>query len=270
MHGLGNDFVVIDGRSDGFFSSGPSASEQSAFAKTICDRRTGIGADGVLVLLQGSKQLQMLILNSDGSEAAMCGNGVRCFALFMDDLGLVVNKSATIEVAGANIDFQILGPEIVKVGMGMAALNRGQIGMTGDPPSRFIEQRVDKYVGTAISMGNPHLVIFVDSLEDVDLAVEGPRLEVNSLFPDRVNVHFVQVIRPDRLRMRTWERGAGATLACGTGASASVHAGVCTGRAEPKATVELPGGELVIEISKDGNTWMTGPAKRVFSGEWSA
>lgn len=272
-HGLGNDFILIDNRS----SSEPVVTQEQAIE--LCDRHFGIGADGVIFALPGqdSSDYTMRIFNSDGSEPEMCGNGIRCLAQFLD--GLESNKSKIVKyrihtLAGI-ITTQIASDGQVKVDMGVPRLLAAEIPTTlslGN--NKVIDQSLEvagqPWSVTCVSMGNPHCITFVEDVAAVSLEIIGPQFEHHSVFPQRTNTEFIQVVRRDYLKMRVWERGAGATLACGTGACASLVAGVLTGRCDRIAVVELPGGCLEIEWSDlDQKLYMTGPAQRVFAGKLS-
>lgn len=270
--GLGNDFILVDNRRQ----SQPCLSPEEAVA--LCDRRFGVGADGVIFLLPGQEgaDFSMRLFNSDGSEAEMCGNGIRCLARFLQDLGIPGRDGAyQIHTLAGRIVPQVWADGLVTVDMGIPRLLAKQIPTTlVEPDEKVIRQPLAvagrEWRVTAVSMGNPHCVVFLEeegSLEELDLAAVGPLFEHHPAFPERTNTEFVQVLSPTRLRLRVWERGAGATLACGTGACATLVAAVLEERAEPQATVELPGGNL--EIRWDPSTqhvWMTGPALHVFSG----
>ena len=261
MQGTGNDFVVVldvdlEGRDPGPLS------------KAVCDRRTGIGADGLLVV--GTSPLQMTVYNADGSVPEMCGNGLRCVARFAADLG---REDSDLEIktgAGTLVTHRLADGRIA-IDMGRARLERGEIGMTGGPNETFIDQElVSGLRGTAVSMGNPHLVILTDDLGAVDLEFFGPRLENHPFFPQRVNVHYAHVVSRQRIEMRTWERGVGITLACGTGACAVAVASHKLGLTEESVNVLLPGGPLHIEIDEELQVRMTGSAEPVFTGVWRA
>ncbi|MGQ9497115.1 MAG: diaminopimelate epimerase [Desulfotomaculales bacterium] len=269
MHGLGNDFIVFDG----LRGSLPEA--PALLAPRVCDRHFGVGADG-LVLIEPSAQadLRMRIFNPDGSEAEMCGNAIRCVARYVYERGYVHEARLRVETpAGVMLPrLLVSGGRVaaVQVDMGVPRLERAEIPMAG-PPGRVVEEPL-AVAGvtlrvTAVSMGNPHAVFFVEDVEGVDLATLGPSVENHPAFPRRTNVEFVQAIGPQEVRVRVWERGAGATLACGTGACAAVVAGVLAGRLDREATVHLPGGDLSITWAADGRVYMTGPAEEVFEGE---
>lgn len=274
MHGIGNDFVMVD-TIDSPLPSGVEGQEVSAFAdlaRKVNDRRFGIGGDGLILLEKGDQApFRMRMFNPDGSESEMCGNGIRCFAVLLRDLGHLSGDSVEVETGAGTLKLDLVGGNDVRVDMGPARLTRGEIPMTGAADERFIDQPVgDGFSGTAVSMGNPHLVIFVDDVQKVDLELLGPKFEHHALFPRRTNVHFVQVVDRGTLIQRTWERGAGITLACGTGACSVAVAGFLTGRSDRIAQVRLPGGNLKIEYLEDGRVLMTGPAETVFEGEWAA
>ncbi|HET6644947.1 MAG TPA: diaminopimelate epimerase [Fimbriimonadales bacterium] len=266
MQGCGNDFIVVDAISE------TVTENVSALAVQVNDRRFGVGGDGLILVSKGdSAPFRMRMLNPDGSESEMCGNGVRCVAKFVRDRGMSDAEAIPIETGAGLLELSMLGDR-VRAAMGKAGLRRGEIPMAGpsDEQARGFEIEVygQRFVGTAVSMGNPHCVIFVDDVDAVPLPIWGASVERNSMFPERINAHFIQVISPTELRQRTWERGAGATLACGTGACASLVAAFTDGKSERKATVHLPGGDLEIEYAEDGSVFMTGPAETVFEGTW--
>ncbi|MBD2508187.1 diaminopimelate epimerase [Nostoc muscorum FACHB-395] len=270
-HGLGNDFILIDNRS----SSLPVLTPEQAIQ--LCDRHFGIGADGVIFALPGENgtDYTMRIFNSDGSEPEMCGNGIRCLAGFLADLeGESRNKdSYRIHTLGGVMTPQLLSDGLVKVDMGLPRLLAGEIPTTLAPvEEKVISQQLEvagkTWDVTCVSMGNPHCITFVEDVAAIELESIGPKFEHHLVFPQRINTEFIQVVRPDYLKMRVWERGAGITLACGTGACASLVAGVLTGKCDRTATVELPGGPLQIEWSEiDQRVYMTGPAEKVFTGK---
>lgn len=268
-HGLGNDFILIDNRTD---TEPIITSEQ---AVRLCDRHFGIGADGVIFALPGrdGTDYTMRIFNSDGSEPEMCGNGIRCLGQFLSDLeGKEAKTQYRILTLAGVITPKLQGEGKVTVDMGMPQLSAAQIPTTLAPPDqKVINTRLEvaeqTWDVTCVSMGNPHCITFVEDVAAMPLESIGPQFEHHPAFPQRTNTEFIQVVRPDYLKMRVWERGAGVTLACGTGACASVVAGVLTGKSDRKATVELPGGCLEIEWSEqDQRIYMTGPAERVFAG----
>jgi len=263
MHGIGNDFVLVKA------SDLPVESEWPGLARRMCDRRFGIGSDGLLIAAPGaSAPLAMRMLNPDGSESEMCGNGIRCFAQYAREQGLASINPLPVETGAGVLHLDVLSDGQVRVDMGPARLTRGEIGMTGADSEQFVNQTVRGWPGTAVSMGNPHLVLFVEDIQQVDAARDGAPLEHHEAFPNRVNVHFVQVVNPGHLIQKTWERGAGVTLACGTGACACGVAAALTGRASRDVQIDLPGGRLRIEWAENGHVFMTGPATKVFDGTW--
>jgi diaminopimelate epimerase len=276
--GLGNDFVLIDNR----HQAEPILSQ--AQAVQMCDRHFGIGADGVIFALPGTATTDytMRIYNADGSEPEMCGNGIRCLAHFIAQLeNANLGKSEPsqaltyqISTLAGVIAPQLLPDGQVKVDMGEPRLQAQEIPTTLTAATeKVIDVRLEvaqqSWSVTGVSMGNPHCITFVEDVAAIVLETIGPQFEHHSAFPERTNTEFIQVVRPDYIKMRVWERGAGATLACGTGACASVVAGVLTGNCDRRATVELPGGCLQIEwLTTDNRLLMTGPAQQVFTGQW--
>jgi diaminopimelate epimerase len=243
----------------------------------LCDRHFGIGADGVIFALPGENgaDYTMRIFNSDGSEPEMCGNGIRCLGRFIADLeGEYRNKdSYRIHTLAGMITPQLMADGQVKVDMGLPRLLAGEIPTTlGTAETKVINQPLEvagqTWEVTCVSMGNPHCITFVSDVAAIPLEIIGPQFEHHPAFPQRINTEFIQVVSRDYVKMRVWERGAGITLACGTGACASLVAGVLTGNCDRIATVELPGGPLQIEWSEiDQRIYMTGPAQKVFTGQ---
>ena len=271
--GLGNDFLLIDARTLGELGSeehNPEAILQ------ICDRRFGVGADGLILALpprQGG-ELRMRIFNADGSEPEMCGNGIRCLARFLADRdGDAPGRRWLIETLAGTIIPELQADGSVRVDMGPPCLRPETVPTTLAVGPAGLPQGVlmvaDQTLAVAAAgMGNPHVVIPVADLDAVDLETLGPLLEQHDAFPARTNVHFVQVLSPNHLRMMVWERGAGPTLACGTGACATLVACHLLGLAERRARLDLPGGALEIEWDgANGPVWMTGPAEAVFHGQ---
>jgi len=271
LQGAGNDYVYINGFE-------VNVTDPSALAVRMSDRHFGVGADGLILVLPpaGSGHVRMRVFNADGSEAEMCGNGVRCLAKFAVDRGLAAGDTVRVETeAGLRvIELERSGGRIVRgtVGMGRPRL---------DPPAIPVLVDGDRAVDvpitvggqtlwmTCVSMGNPHAVFYVDSAADWPLETMGPKIGNHKLFPNRTNVHVVQVVSPREVIMRTWERGSGITLACGTGASAACVAGVLTGRTERRILAHVPGGDLGLEWPDDrAEVRLTGPAEEVFSGDW--
>ena len=268
-NGLGNDFVFLDG------AEALSVKDPAALAVKMCDRRTGIGADGLVLLLPTDKgDVRMRIINSDGSEAEMCGNASRCVALHWLQNGFTTQKKITLDTLAGPIITEIIDEKagLVRVDMGAPRLLRKQIPMTGNPDEKAISVPVTAggktFTGTAVSMGNPHFVIFVDDMTKTPVEVWGPSLETCDVFPQKTNVEFVQILDKNTVRMRVWERGAGITQACGTGSCATAAACVLNKKTESKITVKLDGGELLIEWPNQEHIFMTGPAKKVFTGDF--
>ena len=268
--GCGNDFVLVNG-----FSERLDEEDLGALAQKICDRHYGIGADGlILVLPSKAADFRMRILNADGSEAEMCGNGIRCFAGVVHDEGLSDKEEFTVET-GAGIlvprlqlaDGKLQG---VRVDMGEPTLAGDRIPVLGFGAAHVVEQPIEaggeKLSMTCVSMGNPHCVIFVEDAEAVPIERIGPLLEQHEAFPKKTNVEFAAVLDASHIRMRVWERGAAVTLACGTGSCATLVAAALTGRTERAAEVQLDGGRLQIEWAEDNHVYMTGPAEKVFAG----
>lgn len=269
-HGLGNDFILIDNR----HQSEPILTLQQA--EELCDRHFGIGGDGVIFALPGQNgtDYTMRIYNSDGSEAEMCGNGIRCLAKFIADLeGVNAKNRYRIDTLAGVMTPELLADGQVKVDMGIPRLLAAEIPTTLESPDRKVvelplEVAGQSWLVTCVSMGNPHCITFVEDVSAIALETIGPLFEHHAVFPQRTNTEFIQIIRRDYVKMRVWERGAGVTLACGTGACASVVAGVLAGKCDRMAAVELPGGILQIEWSQtDQRLYMTGPAVQVFAGK---
>jgi len=268
-HGLGNDFILIDNR----HSSEPVITAEQAVE--MCDRHFGIGADGVIFALpaQNGTDYTMRIFNSDGSEPEMCGNGIRCLAKFIADLeGSDAKTEYRIHTGAGVIITELRSDGQVKVDMGVPRLLAAEILTTlAAPDAKVIDVPIEvadkSWSVTCVSMGNPHCITFVEDVSAIALETVGPQFEHHQAFPQRTNTEFIQIIRRDYVKMRVWERGAGVTLACGTGACAAVVAGVLTGKCDRTTAVELPGGVLEIEWSEvSGRIYMTGPAQRVFTG----
>jgi len=272
MHGCGNDFVVVDDR------AGALALDPSAVAM-LCDRHFGIGADGLILVRTATDpdaDFFMLYSNADGSLAEMCGNGIRVFAKYLDDRGLVENGRLTVQTLGGLKVIDVIPDAggafaLARVDMGAPILRASEVPTTlpGDP---VVDAHVSTDAGeadvTCVSMGNPHAVLWVDDVDEAPVTTLGPAVEELEAFPRATNVEFAQIADPGRIRLRVWERGVGETLACGTGACATLVAGVLTGRCGRSAIIELPGGELRIEWPEGGNVFMTGPAEDVFEGVW--
>lgn len=274
-HGLGNDFIVVDLRD----AKGDAAAawQEPAIVRALCDRQFGIGADGVLAVLPAERAAaRMRVLNADGSEAEMCGNGIRCVALELHTRGGISDREIAIETGAGRLVCEMQDDQVT-VSMGAPRLSRGEIPMIGPAEERCIEKPLaiagqPTHAFTAVSMGNPHAVTFVEDREDARRLAEtlGPIVENHAWFPQRTNVEFAHVRGPQELDLVVWERGCGITLACGTGACATVVAAILTGRVEegPAVKVNLLGGPLSIRVLPSfANVRMTGPAVRVFDGE---
>jgi diaminopimelate epimerase len=273
MHGLGNDFVLIDCLNKSLGDS----SFLSYLAKRLCNRNFGIGADGLMLILSSSKaDLRMRIFNSDGSEAQMCGNGIRCFAKYAYENKLVSKNKFKVEtLAGIIIpeltisNNNILG---VKVNMGVPKLRRREIPMNGEDTTTVVDETLkinpeQAFKITCVSMGNPHCIIFVNDVQSIPVDEIGPKIENHPLFPEKTNVEFIHILNRKEINFRVWERGVGETLACGTGACASLVASVLNNKSEHQAIIHLTGGDLNIQWADNGHLYMTGPAELVFRGE---
>ncbi|MBF2026533.1 MAG: diaminopimelate epimerase [Oscillatoriales cyanobacterium C42_A2020_001] len=269
-HGLGNDFILVDNR----LSTEPELTPEQAIK--LCDRHFGVGADGVIFALPGQDDTDytMRIFNSDGSEPEMCGNGIRCLARFIADLENTTQPgSYRIHTLAGIMTPQLEPSGMVTVDMGEPRLLAAEIPTTlGQPDCKVISHPLEiadiTWKVTCVSMGNPHCITFVEDVATIPLEVLGPQFETHPSFPKKINTEFIQVVRPDYLKMRVWERGAGITLACGTGACASLVAAVLNGHSDRRVTIELPGGCLQIEWAASNNhLYMTGPAEKVFDGK---
>jgi len=266
MHGLGNDYVVIDNREEKI--SGKQAAE---LAKRLCERRLSVGADGLL-LVSNSKagDVKMRIFNADGSEAEMCGNGMRCFAKYCYENSVVKKNEFSVETLSGikNVLLTLQHGEVsaVKVDMGSPNWERSSLPMVGQGTCINENLEVDGKVFkvTCLSMGNPQCIIFVDKADDFPVEEIGPKVENHKAFPKRTNVGFVQVLNPYELKVRVWERGCGETLACGTGSCAAVAAANKLGKVGNKVTVHVLGGDLQVEVAK--SLFLSGAAEKVFEG----
>jgi len=269
MVGTGNDFILVDLVRDCL-----DAPERAA--KSLCDRRFGAGADGLILLEKSDEEdIRMRMFNPDGSEAEACGNGLRCLVKYAVDHGHVDGRVVSIDTkAGKRLaETQSEGGVVrrVRVGMGAPILEPGEIpvGAPGPGPAVFpVEAGGSTFEGVAISMGNPHFVIHVDAVDAVDLPAVGPRIEHHPRFPNRTNVEFVEVTSTGAVKQRTWERGAGETLACGSGACAVCVAGAILEKTARKVDISLRGGELRVEWAPSGEVFLEGPADEVFTGLW--
>lgn len=270
MHGLGNDYVYINGFEE-------HLEDPAAVARVVSDRHFGIGADGLILILPSSyADFRMRVFNADGSEAQMCGNGIRCLAKYVYDHRLTRQTTIQVETLAGILELYLFpfGEVIdkVRVMMGEPRLQREQIPMQG-PPGPVLNEPLHveekTFEVTAVSMGNPHCIVFVDDPQTFEVEYWGPRFEHHPAFPEGVNTEFVRVLDDQTFRMRVWERGSGETLACGTGASAATVACHLTGRTGRQVTAHLLGGSLELEWREtDNQVFMTGPAVEVYSGQW--
>jgi diaminopimelate epimerase len=263
MHGSGNDFIVVDARRKRIVNPGQ-------LAKKLCIRHFGIGADGLILVMTSKKaDYRMRIFNSDGSEAEMCGNGIRCFAKFLAEKKITKKTDLSVETLAGIIKPSLRGKDIC-VDMGEPKLARKEIPMIGNGEPAINEELKIKGQSvhiTTVSMGNPHAVIFVKELDVYPLEKIGHEVENHSAFPNKTNAEFVEIINNKAIEVKVWERGVGPTMACGTGACAAVVASVLNGKTSRKVKARLPGGFLSIEWNEaDNHVYMTGPAESVFEG----
>lgn len=269
MHGIGNDFIFVDA-----LKKPLPESEIERLSQAMNDRRFGIGGDGLILIEKGSHApFRMRMFNPDGSYSDMCGNGVRCMGRFLLDKGHADRGPIKIESGDRVIELTVQADGLLRVDMGKALLTRREIGMEPAGEDRFIGETIETSLGmlrgcTAVSMGNPHVVCVVENVDRYPLEQWGPVIENHELFPNRTNVHFVQVLDSRRLIQRTWERGAGITLACGTGACACGVASFLMGLSEREVEIQLPGGNLIVEYDENGTVYLTGPVETAFEGTW--
>lgn len=271
MHGLGNDFVFIEDKTG-------QDKDYTALARAMCNRHTGIGADGLIVIVDSRvADVRMRIINSDGSEAEMCGNGIRCFAKYVYDSGIIEKKQFTVETPAGIMEPEItIGAdnkaELITINMGRPSFNRSEIPMEGTD-GRVLNEDLgvdgENWKITSLLMGVPHTVTYVDDVDSVDIEKIGPLFEKHEAFPKHTNINFAQQMDDRTVKVRTWERGAGATLACGTGSCSVAVASFLNGRTGREVDIQLPLGTLHIEYrEEDGNVYMTGPAAVSFTGTW--
>jgi diaminopimelate epimerase len=276
MHGIGNDYVYVD-----CFRQ-PAPADPAALSRRVSDRHLGVGGDGLILVCPSDKaDARMRMFNADGSESEMCGNGIRCVAKFVHDHGLSRNNPLHIETGRGvlTLHLEVAGGKVAQVTVDMGEpILEAELIPTTLPGPRVVDHPLPdtpwaELAGpqprvTCVSMGNPHAVFYCPDAAAVPLEAVGPRVEHSTLFPRRINAHFVEVRSPGEVVMRTWERGSGVTLACGTGACAVCVAGVLTGRTARALLAHLPGGDLRLEwAAADGRVYMTGPATEVFWGE---
>ena len=287
MHGAGNDYVYVNCFDE------PAPADPAGLARRVADRHFGIGGDGlILICPSDAADARMRMFNADGSESEMCGNGVRCVAKYVYDHGISRKKTLRIETGRGVLDLEleIADQKVrrVRVDMGEPILEPAKIPVEFPRPfsgDRIVDLPADKYISirgpgswmedcgwdprmTCVSMGNPHTILYCQCVAAVPLELLGYYFERQPIFPKRTNVHFVQIQSNSEATMRTWERGSGITLACGTGACAVCVAGVLTGRTQRKLLAHLPGGDLEVEWAENNHVFMTGEAVEVFSGEW--
>ena len=275
MHGLGNDYIVFDESEKIFIPE----EKKPEFVEEICRRGFSVGADGVIFVAPPSTEnadIRFRIFNSDGSEAEMCGNGIRCFAKYVYENEIVKSDEILVETKGGikEVDLDVEGGEVIAstVDMGFASFKTAEIPMESNK-EEFLDSELivdgKPYKVTAVNIGNPHAVIFTENIEDIELNKIGPLIENHPAFPQKTNVHFVNIINRNEIEMITWERGAGFTFACGTGATSSVIAGYKLGKLDEEVEVHLPGGELLIivyELGEEVRIFMEGEAVLVFDG----
>jgi diaminopimelate epimerase len=269
MQGAGNDYIYVD-----CFANKPPV-DPAGLSRKISDRHFGVGGDGLILICPSEvADARMRMFNADGSEAEMCGNGVRCVAKYVHDHGIARKTSLKIETGRGVLDLELEVArglvQQVRVDMGEPIVDAQRIPTTlpGNPPKDALLSSYNLRV-TCVSMGNPHAVAYVDEITDDLVLGMGPKIEIDPAFPRRVNIEFVKINNPHDVTIRVWERGSGETLACGTGACAVAVAGVLTGRTERHLSAHLPGGMLHLYWSeKDNHVYMTGPAVEVFSGDW--
>ena len=271
MHGLGNDFVFIEDKTG-------QDKDYTALARAMCNRHTGIGADGLIVIVDSRvADVRMRIINSDGSEAEMCGNGIRCFAKYVYDSGIIEKKRFTVETPAGIMEPEItVGADnkakLITINMGRPSFNRSEIPMEG-ADGRVLNEDLcvdgENWKITSLLMGVPHTVTYVDDVDTVDIEKIGPLFGKHEAFPKHTNINFAQQMDDRTVKVRTWERGAGATLACGTGSCSVAVASFLNGRTGREVDIQLPLGTLHIEYrEEDGNVYMTGPAAVSFTGTW--
>lgn len=268
MHSLGNDYVVVNEFKE------KKVDDKENFSKRVCRRKFSVGADGVIFVEKSDKyDVKFRIFNADGSEAEMCGNGIRCFAKYVYERVLKKNPLYVETKAGLRVcELEIEDDKVkkIRVYMGKASFKPEDIPLSIN--KELINEKIEingrKFIGTAVSVGNPHLIIFVDDLESIrkDLDKIGKELENHPLFPNRINVHFVKVLNRREIRILTWERGVGYTMACGTGATASAYVSHYLNKTDNKVVAHLDGGNLEIEIEEDG-IYIKGDAHTVFDGK---
>ncbi|KZE52481.1 diaminopimelate epimerase [Brevibacillus parabrevis] len=275
LHGLGNDYVYVN-----CFEETLAGVDLPELARRVSDRNFGIGGDGLILILPSERaDFRMRVFNNDGSEAKNCGNGLRCVSKYVYDHGLTAQTTFTVETWGGMMKPVVsLGAdgkvEQVTIDMGEPRFERSAIPMTGIPEEQAHEEVLEVdgavFTMTAVSMGNPHAIIFMDEVRDEDVRTYGPKIEFHEWFPERTNVEFIQILNREEILFRVWERGSGVTLACGTGACAAAVAAALAGKVDRAVTVHLAGGDLFIDWREEDNrVYMTGPATEVFQGVYN-
>ena len=274
MHGIGNDFPIIDESKKEVIPE----SDKAEACRFLCHRHFGVGGDGVLFVTPSDvADIGYRMFNPDGSEAEMCGNGIRCFADFVYRKGILKQEKMTVETKSGIKTIEITlendEPVLFKVDMGTSTFKTPEIPMVSDE-NEFLDAPLEvldtTFNTTAISVGNPHAIIFVDNVDEIDIDKYGPAIEAHEVFPEKINVHFVEVMSENEGKMITWERGAGVTLACGTGATSTAISGFKLGLFDSEVLLHLPGGDLKFNVYEKGENlgaFMEGPAKLVFDGE---
>lgn len=267
MHGLGNDYIYIDCTKNKNKIDTPEE-----LSKKVSDRHFGIGSDGLILICDSDKcDFKMRMFNADGSEAEMCGNGIRCVGKYVYDFGLTDKNKITIETKAGikklKLNIENEKVKTVTVDMGEPILDKNEIPFISD--SKFVELKVldREFIFTPVSMGNPHAITFINNLDTFDIDKYGQIVEIDKHFPNKTNVEFIEILDKNHIKMRVYERGTGETLACGTGACASVVASVLNNLTDRTVNVKLLGGSLNINYNEDGHVYMTGEATTVFNGE---
>ncbi len=269
MHGLGNDYVIVN-----CFDT--SVADPSSLARAVSPRRTGVGSDGLILILRSvSCDFRMRIFNADGSEAETCGNGLGCVAKYAYEKGMTRKKEFVIETLAGPTKVWVTAQDdavrLVRCDMGVPRFSRSDIPMLGEE-GEVIEESLDvgdaEYKVTCLSIGNPHAVVFVEDVRTIPVGLLGLQIETHDRFPNRTNVEFVELVDRENVKMRVWERGSGETLACGSGCCAAAVASARTNRTGRTVSVHLALGSLKIEWGNDGHVYMEGPATTVFDGEW--
>lgn len=268
MHGLGNDFIMLE-------NIDTNKIDIEKLTQDLCKRNESIGADGLILICDSAiADTQMRIFNTDGSEAEMCGNGIRCFAKYVYERKIVTKTKFTVETLAGIMEpelqlFESGKVDMIRVNMSKPQFERASIPMTG-PEGKVIEEKIDidgeEVTITSMVMGVPHTIVFVENITNFDIETLGSKIETHKLFPRKTNVDFVEVVNSSSIKVRTWERGVGTTLACGTGSCASVVAGIVSGKVAGSVNVELELGNLFIEWEEGKDVFMTGPAVESFYG----